>query len=145
MLHFTLIFLRVFFLTLLLDSLLSLNFLLRHSGTSPSTMQCLSRPPPLLPVSSIFLLHHHCHFCSFSFVLVIRLRLSCGSSCWNFGFPVMKNLPLTTRSLSLFTSSYPFFTTAHSRCDEFFVFHFCISSSTSSSTSWYLLNLRDPS
>ena len=42
------------FLTLLLDSLLSLNFLLRHSGTSPSTMQCLSRPPPLLPVSSIF-------------------------------------------------------------------------------------------
>ena len=28
-----------------------------------------------------FLLRHHCHFCSFSFVLVIRLRLSCGSSC----------------------------------------------------------------
>ena len=40
-------------LTLLLDSLLSSNFLLRHSGTSLSTVQCLSRPPPLLLMPSI--------------------------------------------------------------------------------------------
>ena len=41
-----------FLLLLLLESLMSSNFLLRHSGTSPSTVLCLSRPPPLLLMSS---------------------------------------------------------------------------------------------
>ena len=36
------------------------------------------------------------------------------------------NRLLTTRSPTLFSSSNPLLTTAHSRCDEFFVCHFCI-------------------
>ena len=69
------------FLTLLLASLLSLRFLLRHSGTSPSTMQCLSRPSSF----AFHVFHSFCFvisviFAVSLFVLVIRLRLSCVSS-----------------------------------------------------------------
>ena len=54
-------------------------------------MQCSSRPPPLLPVSLFFLLLHQCHVCGLFFVLVIRLRVSYGSSCIHLGFPVLKS------------------------------------------------------
>ena len=43
---------RVFHL-LLLSSLLSFSICLRHSGTSPSMVRCLSRPPPFPLKSSI--------------------------------------------------------------------------------------------
>ena len=120
------------------------------SQFSSQTQRNISINDAVLESSSSFA---SCVFYFFCFViivifavspLVVRLRLSCGSSCWNFGFPVLKSSFDYSLSL-LFTSSYSLFTTAHSRCDEFFVCHFCISSSTSSSTSWYLLNLRDPS
>ena len=43
-----------FFPLLLLSSLLSFSFFLRHSGTSPSMVGCLNHPPPFPLRSSIF-------------------------------------------------------------------------------------------
>ena len=55
-----------FFPSLLLSSLLSFSVFLRHSGTSPSMVRCLSRPPPFPLKSSIFLVSSLLLFLLFS-------------------------------------------------------------------------------
>ena len=91
------------------------SIFLMHVGKSPSTYL-----PELVPASS---------FTRASFVAVVSLCRDC---------------LLTTHSPSFFSLFHSLLTTAHGRCDEFFDCHFCICSSTSASTSWYLIYFRFP-
>ena len=143
-----------FFPLLLLSSLLSFSVFLRHSGTSPSMVRCLSRPPPFLFRSSVFLVPSPLLSLFFSCVLESHrpiswscpclLLHSCIFRCCGFLCDVVV-FWLLIGSPSFFSSSHSLVTTAHSRCDEFFDCHFfCICSSTSASTSWYLIYFRFP-
>ena len=63
-------------------------------------------------------------------------------SPWFLCSEIVFGLLVVVRPSSLLLS--PFSRLLTVRCDEFFVCHFFICSSTSSSTSWYLMNLRLP-
>ena len=123
----------LFFLLLLL-SLLSSSKFRKHSGTSPSPLQCLS----LHPLFSFQILIFFC--------VVIVVVFFTSYACWKVTVNFFELFPaasftcasvasliflccrvhLTTRSLFFISASLSRLSTAHSRCDEFLLpfFHF---------------------
>ena len=70
-----------FFPLLLLSQLLSFYVYLRHSGTSPSKVRCLSRPPPFPFRSSVFLVSSPLLSLFFSCMWESRRQLSWACPC----------------------------------------------------------------
>ena len=132
LLSFFLLLTSIYFLLLLS---LYLSPLLRIlSGTSPSTCRSFCLLPPL-PLEFSFSLVFCLIVCVFSShapwkvaVDVFELLSTTTVSC-PFIVPlilVCYCVLLTTHSLPFFSAFYAHFTTAHSRCDEFFASHFSI-------------------
>ena len=145
LLPLTILLLSSLFFSLLLPSLLFLSVCLRHSGTSPSTLSCLSRPPPPPFRPSFFLVWS-------SLLSLFSSLMHAGKSPSTFmslslpppWFLFSENRLLTTHSPSFFSSFQADLSTAHSRCDELFGCHFSTCPSTSASMSWYLMYLGLP-
>ena len=115
----------LFFLLLLLPSLLSSSIFRKYSGTSPSTLWCFSLPPPFSYFFSFcFLCYRFLASCMpESLRQLVELLPAASFTCTSVASLVSLccRVDVTTRSLPFVPSSLSRLSTAHSRSEDFLI------------------------